>query len=250
MKTITSRQNQLIKQIASLHKRKNRTRFSQFIAEGFRTCETLHKGNTKLIHLFATERCEKTALQITSKENIIIVLDHVMELISTQKNPPGILGVFTQTNVNIKNARIDKEKTIVLANITDPGNIGTLIRTATAFGYTNIICIEGTDVWGPKIIHASAGTIAHTNIIVCSWQELLAQKKDVRLIALVVKNGTPLQNMSSENAILVIGNEAHGISQDWLETCDERGTITMPGKIESLNASISGAIAMYAMMKQ
>jgi TrmH family RNA methyltransferase len=127
--------------------------------------------------------------------------------------------------------------------------MGTLIRTAAAMDVKTVICIESTDPWSPKVIQASAGAIAQVNIISMNWHDLIAAKKDLPLFALVVDSTKKPEEVTNRNCLLVIGSEAHGIPAEWISDCDEKVTIPMPGKTESLNAAIAGSIAMYVIFK-
>lgn len=239
MKSITSLQNIKIKEIIALHAAKERKQQGLFMAEGIRTvatiCETIQS-----VSLFVTEKNVPQALQLTDEDNIYIVTEPVMQKITTATTAPGIVGIFP-----IPQATKPLEAGLVLADITDPGNMGTLIRTAVACNITTIVTIEGTDPWSSKVIQATAGTIASVSIYHYTWAELIASKNDLQLYALVVKNGASLQTVNKMNSLLVVGNEAHGIKPEWLADCEHKITLPMASNIESLNAAIAGSIALY-----
>ena len=169
-----------------------------------------------------------------------------MEKISTTKTPSGYLAVFTIP----KQPQPTVERGIVLANITDPGNMGTLMRSAAAMNIKTVVVVDGVDPWSPKVVQASAGSVGTLTIYQCSWQELLKHKQEKKLCALVVKNGKAPQEHELNDVFLVIGNEAHGIPSDWLNDCELKCTLPMPGKTESLNAAVAGSIALYLMATQ
>ncbi len=169
-----------------------------------------------------------------------------MEKMSTTKTPSGYLAVFTIP----PKPQPTFERGIVLANITDPGNMGTLIRSATAMNVKTVVIVDGVDPWSPKVVQASAGTVGSVALLECSWQELLTYKQDKQLCAFVVKNGKTPQELELNDMLLVIGNEAHGISNDWLNDCEFTCTLPMPGNTESLNAAVAGSIALYLMATQ
>jgi TrmH family RNA methyltransferase len=121
------------------------------------------------------------------------------------------------------------------------------MRSCVAFGKKTIVCVEGVDPWNPKVIQASAGTIGSATIFTWSWQELLRNKKNLTLCALVVHGGKPPHQITITETLMVIGNEAHGIPQEMLTTCDELLTLPMPGQTESLNAAVAGSIGMYSL---
>lgn len=242
MKSITSRTNPEIKHVASLQSKKHRTEHGQFIAEGIRACSTLIQHGHTPIALYVTERNITAAEEIIKEAHIVLVSDHVMEKISGATTPSGVLGLFSIPKPPTPNQLTSG---LVLARIADPGNTGTLMRTAAALNAKSVVIIEGADPWNPKVIQASAGTIGMLNIFQWNWQELLKHKGDKKLYALVLSEGMDPQNVDKKNALLVVGSEAHGIPQEWIATCDKTVTLAMPGGTESLNAAIAGSIALY-----
>lgn len=239
MKSITSLQNTKIKEILALHGAKERKQQGLFLAEGIRTISTLCK-TLQPKSLFVTEKTVDQALKIVDEDAIFIVTEAIMLKITTAATAPGIIALFT-----IPQAIQPLKAGLVLADITDPGNMGTLIRTAVACNITTIITIEGTDPWGPKVIQSTAGTIASASIYQYTWAELMANKHNLQLYALVVKDGASLQTVNKTNSLLVVGNEAHGIRPEWLADCEYKITLQMASNIESLNAAIAGSIALY-----
>jgi len=246
MKEINSRQNSEIKEISRLKLSKQRNLQRLFLAEGNRTCKTLIESGITLNKLYITQKMLSLAKKLVVEEKITLVSNSVMEKISSSTTPSGLLGLFAIPKTP-KTA--DLGRGIVLSHITNPGNMGTLIRTCAAMGFKTVVVIEGTDPWSPKVIQSSAGEIAKVDIFKWSWQQLLRNKKQLNLIALVVSDGQPPKNINFNNSLLVIGSEAHGIPNEWIKDCNTKLTLPMPGKTESLNASIAGSIAMYLARK-
>lgn len=242
MKTITSKINEEIKSVCGLHDRKGREEQNKFIAEGSRTVTTLIKNKMKLVQLYSTEKNLTEAQKLANDSFITLVPETVMEKISAATSASGLLAVFeipSQPNFS------QLDSGIILANITDPGNMGTIIRTASALNLKNVVIIDGVDVWSPKVVQSTAGTLAFMNIFTPNWSTLAKWKKDTKLCALVPKGGKNPSDINFEKTLLIIGNEAHGIPQEGLRMCDEYMTIPMPGKAESLNAAVAGSIGMY-----
>lgn len=242
MKTITSRTNEEIKLVCDLHESKGRKAQNQFIAEGVRTCTTLVKSGMKLIQFYVTQEHAPAAQKLSNDFLVTVVTQPVMEKLSTVKTPSGMLAVF---EIPAQPQFSQLQPGLVLAQITDPGNMGTLIRTAAALNIKNVIVVEGADVWSPKVVQATAGAIALVKIYSCAWDALVKWKKDLRICALVVKGGKAPSELASNNMLLVVGNEANGIPKEWLRDADDFMTIPMPGNIESLNAAVAGSIGMY-----
>lgn len=240
MKIISSRQNPEIKLVDALKKSKERLSQQRFFAEGLRTVQTLLK-TFKPVQCYLTQKAfDENHINI-HRDLITLVSDEVMAKISSSKSPSGILCVFHMP------AQPTSPLTpgLVLANISDPGNMGTLIRTAAAMNAHTIVVIDGVDVWNPKVIQATAGTIAFVHIYHLSWQELLAQKNELPLCALVVKGGLPPEQLPLQNALIIVGNEANGIPDNWVAACEQLCTLPMPGNTESLNAAVAGSIVLY-----
>lgn len=245
LKKITSRSNPIIKNLVTLHEKDQRRQQGLFIAEGLRTCITLLQSKIKLEQLFVTHEHLDQAYQLLPENLITFVDKSVMEKISTTKSPSGILGVF----VIPKQTAYQLQSGLVLANITDPGNMGTLIRTCAAMNKKTVVVVEGVDPWHPKTVQASAGTIGSVEIIECNWEYIIKNKKNIDLCALVVNGGAAIETINLKNALLVVGNEAHGLPNQWLASCDKKITLTMPGNTESLNAAAAGSIACYLAWK-
>lgn len=254
MKIIQSLQNELLKNIKTLHSSKGRCANNLFIAEGLRTIlgliDSKFYNKSELKYLFYTPQALNLAEEISSKIqlfwpsiDLILLTEATMAKISVLDSPAGILGVFTIPKLNPTITPLTSGA--VLAQISDPGNMGTLIRTAAAMGYQTVVIVEGADPWSPKVIQATAGTIGQVNIFKLSWPELLQHKQNLALCALVIKNGSNPKDLALDQSLLVIGNEAHGLPQDWIASCEQSMTIPMPGETESLNAAIAGSIALY-----
>lgn len=238
MKIITSRTNETVKKILKLHAKKGRDQYGLFIAEGIRTIETLLRSSLSLHQLYTTEHISSIEC---SDELITYITPEVMEKISCTHNSSGYLALFVIPKNNVTHLQYG----IVLANISDPGNMGTLIRTATALALPSIVVIDGCDPWSPKVVQATAGTIGSAQIIQTTWESFTKAAQNKTICALVVKDGNHPRTLPSRDYFLVIGNEAHGIPDNWLAQCSCSITIPMPGNTESLNASVAGSIAMY-----
>lgn len=239
MKIITSVHNEQIKSIAQLHTTKGRSEQQQFLAEGKRVLEGFAQAGWRPTMLFTTEIHIDTAQTLFNVEPIV-VSETVMKKISMATTPSGIVAIFPFPP-NQKNLAPG----LVLVNITDPGNMGTLIRSAAAFGSSSLVIVEGCDPFCPKVIQSSAGAIAHIKIIRLSWQEVVNNKKDLILCALTVTGGKKPEEVAKQNLLLVVGNEAHGLSQEQIADCDLTVTLPMEKSTESLNAAIAGSLALY-----
>lgn len=220
---------------------RERKQQQQFIAEGMRTCQTLIKSGLTLNQLYVTDFMLEKAEQLAPLDKVTIVSDAVLNKISPSSTPSGLLALFAMPQVSNDEPLASG---LVLCQISDPGNMGTLIRTCAAMGKKTVVIIEGVDPFNPKVIQATAGTIGFVNIVQCTWQELMKRKKTLKLAGLVVNAGKPMHTLSADS-LIVVGNEAHGLPTEYQKSCDELITLEMPGGTESLNAAIAGSIAMY-----
>lgn len=242
MHFIRSTSNPVIKEIVRLHDAKERKRTHRCIIEGIRAITTALQGGLSLKELYCTEEQIVEAQNIAPDTIISCISTAAMSKISTATSPSGLLGIF---QIPAQPSFQKLTPGLVLAQIADPGNMGTLIRTAAACGIHSIVIIEGVDPWSPKVVQASAGTVASVQLFQWSWEELLRAKKTCKLYGLVVTGGQHPKTIDPHNALLVVGNEARGIPSSWLKDCDASITIPMPGQTESLNAAIAGSIALY-----
>lgn len=237
---INSVQNHLVKAMVKLHTAKGRKEALTFIAEGTRTCSSLKENGYEPVFIFVTE--EHKNLPPTFKGlDYNLVTDVVMKKMSMATTPSGLLVAFEMP------APPEPKKLsegLVLAEINDPGNMGTLIRSAAAFDYKSVVIVGGCDPYNPKVLQASAGTVPLINLFQWSWQELLTYKNDLQLIAMVSKDGKKPTELTTKKNLFVIGNEAHGIKKEWVSDCDQLVTLPMPGKTESLNAAVAGSIIL------
>lgn len=244
VKIIESRQNNEIKKISELKYTSGRRKQGLFLAEGARTIETLINTGLTLNTLYVTEKMAAQGNKLTTDDRITLVSEPVIEKISTSTTNPGMVGVFKipeQPDINSLSSGI------VIARLADPGNVGTLIRTCAAMGHKTVVMIESVDPWSPKVIQASAGTIGMVKIFSLPWPTLVAHKKGLSLVAMIVSGGSSPELLKNKDCLLVIGNEAHGLDEAWTSDCDLKVTLDMPGNIESLNAAVAGSIALYFM---
>ena len=242
MKLITSLYNDDVKRAVELKDKKGRDKHKQFIAEGLRTIKTCLESPCECVQLMVTQKAyEQLPEEMIKNTPLTLVSFDIMKKISFSSMPSGFLGIFSMPK---SRALAHLKPGIVLYNISDPGNMGTLIRTSVALKACCVI-IDGCDQLNPKVVQASAGLIAHADCIETSWERLLLHKKDIPLCALVVEGGEKPVAVNLAQSLLVVGSEAHGLPAEVIEQCDTRMTLPMEGPAESLNAAVAGSIALY-----
>lgn len=167
----------------------------------------------------------------------IAVTRPVLERIAGTANPRGPIAVISIP------AEIERTGDEIWVDTSDPGNAGTLIRSAAAFGFSVTLAPEAVDPWSPKVVRAAAGGHFRTPVSIGE------PRTDTVTIATVASGGTPVdrigEHLTNGTVTLLIGNEAHGLPPEATDAADALVTIPMVGGIESLNASVAGAICMY-----
>lgn len=232
---IESRQNERIKDLMKLSMTKYSKEQRLFKIEGFHSLEMAKQSGT-LLSVFTTE--ELPDLHVPQ----YLVSKDVMEYISCVKSPQGVICVCAYPD----EMPIKSDKVLLLDNIQDPGNLGTILRTALAFGYTDVILRGGCSQYNEKVLQATQGAIFNLNIIPFEDED---QLEGYEIIATEINGSVDLSTVGKiKRHILVLGNEAHGVSKEFLEIADKRVRIDI-NEIESLNVAIAGAIAMYQLSK-
>jgi len=236
MKELSSHHNRYILESARLHDPRARNALRAFLAEGARTIETLMHAGASIEAIFFVD--ELTAPDTNLGVERYRVTPKIMKKLSGAHTPSGIIA---RIGLPERTALVT-QKALILHGLQDPGNVGTLIRSAVACGISEIACIETADPYSYKSVQASAGTIGYATVGRWSWQEICAMKK-APLIALTPRGGTAPRYRDS--GWFVVGSEGHGLPESVLTTCDERCTLPMPGSAESFNAAVAGSLALY-----
>lgn len=241
---ITSTDNKLIKHIASLHKKKYRDEYNEYIIEGIKSVKEALQNNIEITHIIASNFTEK----INTDLDIINVPTHIMEKISETKSPQGLLAVAKMSTFEIP---ANAKRILVLDNLQDPGNLGTIIRTADATAFDAIIISKNSvDLYSPKVVRSTMGSLFHLPIITnADLEKELTKLKEKNFTIYLSMLDNDSKNLFEEKLHLplaiVIGNEGNGITQEVIPYGDIKLKIPMLGKAESLNASIAASILMY-----
>lgn len=238
---ITSTDNPLVKRLAALRDAAGRQAASAFLVEGRRAIDGLLAAGWNPEMVVVREDLESPP----GWPAVQLIGARVAGRISVAATPSGYAAVFPIPVVGAVDPRAGG---LVLAGVADPGNAGTLIRTAAAFAVPQVVLAGGADPFGPKVVQATAGALAAVRIHRLAGPELLAG--GAPLCALVPRGGVAPEGLPAGARWLVVGGEADGIPPAWLAACGERLTLPMPGvAVESLNAAVAGAVAMYALSR-
>jgi TrmH family RNA methyltransferase len=185
-------------------------------------------------------------------QRLFVVDDRSMARLSDVETPPGILAVFPLELASLGNLLETGEPAIVLAGVADPGNAGTLLRSAEIFGIRHaVFAREAVEPHNPKVVRATMGAIFRMSIATVDAAELVELAATHRYtIVAAADDGISLPDFTfPKRALLAIGNERHGVA-GWLPQYDAGVTIPQPGRGESLNASVAGGIILYAFSQQ
>lgn len=252
MEQITSINNQLIKSLAKLKQKKYREQTGTYMIEGFHLIEEALKAKLSYVYLLGTEdaleRAEEELNVELSAKNVFLINTAITRNLTSTKNSQSIFMVLKMTQP--KNYSFNFGKWVLLDNLSDPGNVGTIIRTADAAGFDGVILSpESVDLYNPKTQRAMQGSQFHLNLIVKPLSEVINELKlnSIPVYAsLLDKNAKQLPEFEHVAQLgLVIGNEAHGVSEEVANICDEKLYIPIKGQAESLNAAVAAGIMIY-----
>ena len=258
MEKITGKNNEIIKGVKKLFtSSKERRAQGLFVLEGarlvFDVLNSFYEVEIFLITESANERYfEKSVLMQRKSKASYFISDTLSQKLSETKNSQGIFAVCKMKNDN--NALKNGKKYIATDNLQDPGNLGTVIRTAEALGIGGVIVGGGCDVYNPKVLRASMGSALRIEVIEClNLVPILNQAKSLKIKTYATSPDTCAKKINeidfSDSCLCVIGNEANGVSDEVMAMCDEKITIPMPGRAESLNAHVAAAITMWEMQR-
>lgn len=238
MEKITSLTNQTIKNLVKLHTKKERDKTNTFLIEGDHLIEESVKHNV-LLHIY-TDKPEAYA----NYGQVTEVTPQILQKLSANISDAHVIGVCRKPTFK----PYKENRLLLLDNLQDPGNLGTLIRTAVSFGFDAVICNRFTcDAYSEKVIRSTQGALFQIPIVYTSLQEEIPHLKQrgVKVIATSLRDAIPMKRIDErEKMAFVLGNEGQGVSLDIINEADERLFIEMAG-FESLNVAVAGGIVMY-----
>lgn len=246
IKTIESKDNSIIKECMKLTLKKHRDKEGLYLIEGPNLVEEAIKCGAKIRSILMSEDYEPG---FSLEGNDIYFLgNRLFSKVSLTETPQGIMAIVEKPDNNF--AELGEGNVLVLDKLQDPGNIGTMIRTADAAGYKAVILVKGSgDCFSPKVVRSAAGSLFRVPIIyVEDYLELeeLLRRSGKRIIATGFDTDRYYYDVDLKHDVaLVIGNEGNGVSQELFCMADEIVKIPMSGNIESLNAAVSAGILMY-----
>lgn len=260
---LTSKDNPNVKQAAKLMSSAKERREKQcFIAEGVRLCTEALENGCELEDVFYTEQARSKYSETISKleaaaENAFVITDEIADKIADTVSPQGVfvVGKMPKNNISLDEIKTDG-MFILMENLQDPANIGAIFRTAEALGLTGtFLTSDCCDPYNPKAMRASMGAVFRMPYLVIDDVVSVmseCKSKNMRPIA-TVPNADAASKITSirffKGAIMCIGNEGNGLSEELKGVCGERVTIPMNGRAESLNAATAASILMWEMVR-
>ena len=252
---IRSKDNKAVKHAVKLsHDNSYRKKCGEFIGEGEVMLYEALRSGIEVEEIFIADDFEGIC-NIESKLQgnipIIITDKKIISMISSVETPQGI--VF-RCKIPISNDGIKENGgIIILEDVRDPGNIGTIIRTADAFSIgTVVLCGNCVDIYNPKIVRSAMGALFRVNIIKMDIDDIALnlKKKDIKLYGAILGDcSVDIRNIDVKNCAVAIGNEANGLSEQFAEIIDGKVIIPMTGQAESLNAGVAASIIMWEMSR-
>lgn len=237
---ITSTDNKKIKKYVSLKNSKSRKVEGLFLVEGMHMCYEANKHNL-LVDLLVLEN---TDISFSYANEITYVTNNVLKKVSSLSNPTTVIGIckINRTNEIIGN------HILLLDDIQDPGNIGTIIRSSKAFNIdTIILSTNSVDIYNDKVLRSTQGMIFDMNIISGDLLEIIPSLRDngYMILGTNVNNGVDVRSIKVDKFALVMGNEGQGVKQEIQDICDKNLYIKMNPDCESLNVGVATSILLY-----
>ncbi len=258
---ITSRKSPVVRDAASLlQKAEKRSEAGLFMAEGARLCADAARSGTEIAVCFYTETAEKKYGEylrpvIRTAEQTYCIAEHIAPLLSDTKHPQGIFCVCKIPH-NLPEARA-AARVLVLENVQDPANMGTILRTAEALGVLCIALVGACcDIFSPKVVRGSMGAVFRLHferyVRAEDCADALGRRGLTALATVPDDRAVPITEIPFETGrwAVWIGNEGNGLTEAALAVCAQRVTIPMRGRAESFNASTAAAIVLWEMMRK
>ena len=254
MREIRSKDNRIVKRCEQLSMRKYRDQFGLYLIEGENLLAEAVKNHARIETVLLREGCQKSLPPQVADRTFLVdarIFDKLAQTVTSQ----GILAIVVKEAARKEDfINLPGSNFIVLDRLQDPGNIGTILRTADAVGYKLAILMKGTaDVYAPKVVRAATGSLFRMPVVsMASAKELAeftgAAGKKLTATCLDARRWYYDEDLTHDIA-LIIGNEGNGISRDLIESSDIQIKIPMQGNIESLNAAVAAGVLMYEAMR-
>jgi len=234
-----------------------RTAHNHIAVEGLHLVQEAIKSGLNLDTVFLQEGHEGLLQQFPSGSAEVLILTEDVFLSATMtEHPQGVAALVGAPQFTVQTmfptAPGPAPLVVIAAGLQDPGNLGTLVRSAEAFGATGMILLPGTvSLWNAKTLRASSGSAFRLPVLALTANAAFTTLRDqgVRIFAAVARDGNSEADLRGPSALLV-GNEGSGLPEAWIAQADARVTIPFTGAVESLNAAVAGSVLLYDAMRQ
>jgi TrmH family RNA methyltransferase len=254
---VSSRTNTRVKQLRAAFQGQARLSGGLVAIEGDHLLQEALRSGMVLKTVFVSERREVPRIVPRGVEVLRLTEEVFGSVVETQ-SPQGVAGLMVPPVSMLEDVLRDSRAALILiaAGLQDPGNMGTLVRSAEAFGASGVLTTPGTvSAWNQKALRASVGSVFRVPVVAVSTEELMGLKeRGIRLIAAVGEENYGViaaqETDFTSPCALMIGNEGAGLAAEWMERCDAQVTIPCPGNVESLNAAVAGSLLLYEASRQ
>lgn len=260
MQVISSKENEIIKNIKKLKEKKYRDLNNEYIIEGIKIIQEAIQENAKIKQIIICDDCEKNSnisqemMYEIAKYECIYVTNKIFTSLTDVKNPQGIMAIVEKNSSKEEEIDYNQDVIVALDDIQDPGNLGTILRTVDSIGINQILVSKGTaDSYNPKVVRSTMGAIFRVKIIECedlekTLKEIKKHKFEILVTSLQTENS--IYDIKYNKKVIVIGNEANGVEEKIQNMADVKVKIPMLGRTESLNASVATGIILYEYVRQ
>jgi TrmH family RNA methyltransferase len=253
VRRVASRQNARVKELRAGLGRGAPSAQGLIALEGLHLLAEAVKSGLRLHTVFVRAGNEGLLEQLAvGSAEVLIVAPEVFASVAATEHPQGIAGLVAAPGFGLAAMVVGVPLIVVAGGLQDPGNLGTLVRSAEAFGATGMILLPGTvSLWNGKALRASSGSAFRLPVVSLGVEEAFAWlgAQGIRLCAAVARDGESAVDLRSASALL-IGNEGAGLPAAWIARAEARITIPCPGAVESLNAAVAGSVLLYEAMRQ
>ncbi len=261
MEFIQSKDNKTIKRIISLGQRKNRQKNGEYIVEGIRSIRDIAAmGAVKTIVIRESKSQDKNVLDLLTLDSIqsvptYIVQDLVFDKVDNTVNGQGVVAIVAKPKHDIDSVTVEDGLYITLDGVQDPGNLGTIIRTAVAAGVKGIFLMKGTvDPFNDKTVRSTMSALhkipLYEDVTLSMLNDIVAESNMTTYVTALEDSELYYSVEYAKRTMLVLGNEGNGVTPEVMNLCTNRIMIPMYGDMESLNVSVAAALCMYKVQEQ
>ena len=259
MQVISSKDNEFIKHVKKLKDKKYRDINQEFVIEGIKLIREAIEENADIKQIIICDNClnsdviPKELMYEIAKYECVYVTEKIFRTITDVNTPQGLLAIIGRNSTE-NEINYNQDIIVALDDIQDPGNLGTILRTVDSIGLNQILVSKGTaDCYNPKVVRSTMGAIFRVKIIECDNLERTLQEArnhQYKVIVTSLQTENSVYDIKYNKKVVVMGNEANGVSAEIQNLADEKIKIPMLGKTESLNASVATGIVLYEYVRQ